>query len=58
MQWLHSILFYIAFDTSDMKNKLLKCNLIYWIELFFISFDTFSHGAISIILYYCQGLTN
>ena len=38
---------YRAFDTSDMTSKLLKCNLMYWFELFFISFDTFD-----MVLYY------
>ena len=36
-----------AFDTSDITNKLLKCNLMYWFELFFISFSTFD-----MVLYY------
>ena len=38
---------YRAFDTSDITNKLLKCNLMYWFELFFISFNTFD-----MVLYY------
>ena len=39
-----------AFDTSNMTNKLLKCNLMYWFELFFISFDTFDMRQL--VLYY------
>ena len=38
---------YRAFDTSDMTNKSLKCSLMYWFELFPISFDTFD-----MVLYY------
>ena len=41
---------YRAFDTSDITNKLVKCNLMYWIELSFISFDTFDIGQL--VLYY------
>ena len=41
---------YRTFDTSDMKNKLLKCNLMYWFKLFFTSFNTFDMGQL--VLYY------
>ena len=37
---------YRAFDTSDMTNKLLKCNLVL-VNYYFVSFDTFD-----IVLYY------
>ena len=40
---------YRAFDTSDMTNKSLKCSLMYWFELFPISFDTFD-----MVLYYIR----
>ena len=40
---------YRAFDTSDMTNTILKCNLVYGFELFLISFDTFD-----MVLYYIR----
>ena len=43
---------YRTFNTSDMSNKLLKCNLMYWFQLSFYFFWHLWHEAISIILYY------